>query len=84
MIMGLLSGNSNIIKVPSANFEQVNIIVDAINTLAENSNYLSVSKRIILVKYDNNDIATKQFSLDCDIRVIWGGDETIRKVKKII
>ena len=82
MVMGLLSGNCNIIKVPSANFEQVNIIIDAINSLAENSNYLSVSKKIILVKYDSDDIATKQFSLDCDIRVIWGGDETIQKVRK--
>ena len=82
MIMGLLSGNSNIIKVPSGNFEQVNIIVDAINALATNPNKLVASKRIILVKYDSDDIATKQFSIDCDVRVIWGGDETIRKIRK--
>ena len=82
MIMGLLSGNCNIVRVPSISFDQINIIVSAINRLANNPLYLLISKRIILVRYDRNDIATKFFSLDCDIRIIWGGDETIRKIRE--
>ena len=82
MIMGLLSGNCNVVRVPSINFDQINIIVSAINRLANNSRYILISNRIILVRYDRNDIATKFFSLDCDIRIIWGGDETIKEIRK--
>ena len=80
LIVGLLSGNSNIIKVPSKNFEQVNIIVDAINNLSKKYELSFVSKRIVLVRYDRLNIATAKFSSMCDVRIIWGGDETIGQI----
>lgn len=82
LIVGLLSGNSNIIKVPSKNFEQVNIIVDAINNLSKKYELSFVSKRIVLVRYDRLNIATAKFSSMCDVRIIWGGDETIGQIRK--
>nr|MBC8489739.1 acyl-CoA reductase [Bacteroidota bacterium] len=81
LIAGLLSGNSNIVRVPSKNFAQVSIIVDAINKLSQESEHTNVSNRIVLVKYDRSDNATKQFSLHCDVRIIWGGDETIHHIR---
>ncbi len=80
--MGLLSGNCNIVRVPSISFEQIDIIICAINSLAKISHFSSISQRIILVRYDRDNVATKLFSLDCDIRIIWGGDETIRKIRE--
>ena len=37
---------------------------------------------INIIRYSNNDIITKQISLKCDCRIIWGGDDTINEVKK--
>ena len=37
--------------------------------------------RITVVKYDE-DIYTKEFSSICDGRMIWGGDETIKTIRK--
>lgn len=82
LIMGLLSGNSNIVRVPSKKFYQIDIIVNAINKLARISRYSKISDRIILVRYNRNSDATKRFSIDCDVRVIWGGDETINKIRE--
>ena len=36
----------------------------------------------MIVKYTQNDEFTKKFSQICDGRLIWGGDETVRNLKK--
>jgi hypothetical protein len=81
LVVGLLAGNTNIVKIPSKQFEQINIIVDSINFLSKEQKYKNISNKIILVKYDRSNIATKYFSLDCDVRIIWGGDETINQIR---
>ncbi len=82
LVMGLLSGNSNILRVPSKKYDQVDIIINAINKLSKVSKYSNISDRIVLVRYDRNSDATKKFSFNCDVRVIWGGDETINQIRK--
>ena len=44
--------------------------------------YSNISKRIILVRYDRTSDATKEFSQNCDVRIIWGGDETISQIRE--
>ena len=34
------------------------------------------------MKYESSNDATKHFSLHCDVRVIWGGDQTINNIRK--
>jgi hypothetical protein len=82
LVMGLLSGNSNILRVPSKKYDQVDIIINAINKLSKVSKYSNISDRIVLVRYDRDSDATKKFSFNCDVRVIWGGDETINEIRK--
>lgn len=82
LMSSLLSGNSNIVRVPSKNFGQTEIIVKAINKLAQIANHSNISNRIVLVRYDRNSYATKEFSRDCDVRIIWGGDETINQIRE--
>ena len=74
----MLSGNINIVRLPSKNYEQINIICDAINCLMKiHPNFYS---RIILLRYPSSSEATKIFSSLCDIRIIWGGDKTIENI----
>ena len=82
LVMGMLSGNSNIVRVPSQKFEQVDIIVNAVNTLAKIAKHSVISDRIVIVRYDRGSDATKQFSLCCNVRIIWGGDNTINQIRK--
>ena len=82
LMISLLSGNTNIVRVPSKKFDQTEIIANSINILAQLSQYSNISNRIILVRYDRNSNATKEFSSDCDVRIIWGGDETISQIRE--
>lgn len=81
LICGLLSGNINIVRVPSKRFEQVEIICNAIQKLSQEPKYQSFSSRIALVRYERQSSATAYFSSICDVRIIWGGDLTINQIR---
>jgi len=83
LLAGLLTGNINIVRLPTKNFKQVDIIVDSIKKVLEFEKYKSIfSNRIFLLKYNRESTATSFFSKLCDIRIVWGGDETINEIRK--
>jgi len=84
LITGLLSGNINIVKIPTKHFEQIDIIINAINKTLENAEFIEIKKRIFIIKYDTNSDVTSIISKICDLRIIWGGNETVLNVKNII
>ncbi len=78
---GLLAGNANIVRIPSKDFEQVQIICDAVNQLLQGE-FSHMADYLCMVRYpaakENNDL----FSAICNTRVIWGGDGTIAEIRK--
>jgi hypothetical protein len=80
-VVGLLSGNGNIVRITSKNFEQVEIICSAIED-ALNSGFEDLKPYIIMVKYNHNKEITDMFSILADTRIIWGGDNTISEIRK--
>ena len=82
LFFGLLTGNSNIVKVPSRKFEQIEIICSVMQELIKKK-YKKIKRKITVVRYTDNDEYTKKVSLICNARLIWGGDNTISNVRKI-
>jgi len=82
LIFGLLTGNSNIIKVPSKKFDQVKVICRSINKILKKKKHSLIRKMILIVRYSNNDSYTKKFSSICNARLIWGGDKSINNIRK--
>jgi hypothetical protein len=83
LVAGLLTGNINIVKISSKQFIQSEIIIDAIKVaLKENYYFDFFFNRIFIVRYDRKTSYTDIFSKICDVRIIWGGDETIFEVRK--
>lgn len=82
LIFGLLSGNSNVIKISSNKFEQVRIIVNNLQKVLKGKKHNKVKKMITIIRYENEDDTTKYLSSICDLRVIWGGDKTIAEIRK--
>ena len=80
---GLLSGNSNIVKLPSKNFHEKKIILLSIKKLFKKKKYNILNKTNCFIEYDNKNENTKNISSACDGRVIWGGDKTINQIRKI-
>ena len=78
---GLLAGNANIIRLPGKDFEQVSIIVKEVNELLDGK-YSDLRPYMVFVQYPPDIKMHNQFSSVCDVRVIWGGDETINELRQ--
>lgn len=81
MVFGLLSGNSNIIRLPSKNFFQVDILCKILKKLSKKNHLQKNFKRLLLIRYDNSDLISSELSKLVDARIIWGGDKTVNKFK---
>jgi hypothetical protein len=79
LIFGLLSGNTNILKVPSKKFDEVDIICIALKKTIEKIKFFK--NRIIIIQYKDNDLFTKYISSICDARIVWGGDKTVNELR---
>ena len=82
---GLLSGNSNIVKIPSKNSKQKKIILNVIDILFKKKKFFSIKKSNYFMEYDYADknMITEKISSISDGRVLWGSDNTINEIKKI-
>ena len=76
----LLAGNMCIVRVSNKKYDQVDLIVKAINELLTEE-YSYMSNYLCLVQYEHNDDITQYFSSMCDIRIVWGGNQTIEKIR---
>lgn len=79
MVAGLLAGNCNVVRASSKEFPQVNMIVRHMNEL---SGFNEVARRIAVARYNHDSEANAAFSAMCNVRVIWGGDQTIAAIRE--
>ncbi len=75
---GLLAGNANIVRLPSADFPQTEILRDTCRQALEE--FPAIKKRTAWIRYPVNTEITARFSRMADGRMIWGGDGTIASV----
>ena len=80
--LGLLSGNSNIVKLPSSNSKEKKLLLEILNHLFKKKKYERIKKSNLLFEIPSNDKDfIKNLSKICNGRVIWGGDKTIETIK---
>lgn len=82
LITGLICGNANIVRVPSKDFPQVDIINSAINKALLKEENRKLTPYINLIRYDRAKDVNDYLSSICDARIIWGGDTTIEDLRK--
>ncbi len=81
-LFGLLSGNTNIVKISSKEYEQVNIVCSEIEQLFQEEKFKQIKDTNAFIRYSNIDEITAYISSVSDGRVIWGGDKTITHIRK--
>lgn len=82
LVAGLLAGNANVIRLSSKQFPQVDLVIRHCLLLTGKKEYLNISERIALVRYERTSDANAYFSSIADVRVIWGGDATIATLRQ--
>lgn len=79
---GLLAGNVNYVRVPSKNFPQVDIICESIKAVLEKPEYRDLQPYSHFFRYGHQKEITDEISARCQGRLIWGGDTSIREIRK--
>ena len=80
LAMGLLTGNANVVRLPSTDFPQVALICDAVkDALCEMP---EMAPDVCLLRYGHQPDINDTLSALCDTRVIWGGDRTIETFRR--
>lgn len=80
LVAGILTGNANIVRIPTKDFEQVKIIVRAWNRVLEQ--YEDMKPYSLLVRYGREKEINDLFSSVADVRIVWGGDAAIAELRK--
>jgi hypothetical protein len=83
LFMSMLAGNVNIVRVSGKKSPILNVLLGVLNKVTDSNKFEEVRKRFLVVQYEHNDEITGYFSQQCDARVTWGGDETIRRIRAI-
>lgn len=78
LVFGLLSGNACVVRASSKKFEQTHIVCDLMNAVANED----IKKYISVVQYERDKSVNDYLSSLSDVRVIWGGDNTIEEIRK--
>lgn len=81
-LFGLLSGSINIVRLPTKNFIQIQVIIKAFEKTIKNKKFNFIKNMTYFVRYNKESEFTKIISNFCDLRVIWGGDKTVEDIRK--
>lgn len=81
--LSMFMGNRNIVRISGKLNPQVQMILSLINMILKQAHYKVIRDRLLIVSYAHDEHITAHFSSIADVRVVWGGDETVTTIRKI-
>lgn len=80
-LLSLLVGNKNVIRLSTRRSPTVDLILDVMADVLADDAHADVREQTAFVRYGHQNDVTARLSARCDVRVIWGGDTTVRKIR---
>ena len=77
LIISLLMGNKNIVRVSSKKSDRTNLLIGLIEEVFSSIPSNKTRNNIFIISYEHNEKISLSISIISDARVIWGGDSTI-------
>ena len=81
-LFGILSGNSNIVRVSKPNIEQVKLILNIIRKIFNKNKFRDLLISNSFIYYDRETNFSDYYCEFVDGRIIWGSDSTIEEFKR--
>ncbi|HEU0369699.1 MAG TPA: acyl-CoA reductase [Candidatus Acidoferrum sp.] len=81
--ISLLTGNQNVIRLSQSRGEQVEFLLATINRVCGQERFQPIRDRSLVLSYDHDDAVTQHLSETCQIRVLWGGDDSVRRLRAV-
>lgn len=81
-LLSTLVGNRNVVRLSDRAGEQSFLIVDVLRDLFRAGGHPGVQASTAVVQYGHDQQITDLLSAACDLRVVWGGDATINRIRR--
>lgn len=82
-LISLLAGNCNWVRVSQKDSRQLDFVIGVLRDVLEDEVGASVRGRIVVLTYPHDDAVTQLVSQAAMLRVVWGGDATVRAIRAI-
>lgn len=82
MAFALLAGNNCVLRLSTKTSPSTDIVLHTLNILFSEPKYKKIAKRVLLIRYTYNDEITAFWLSHSAARIIWGGDNTIKKMRQ--
>lgn len=82
-LISLLAGNANIVRVSQKISPQLAFLVDVLHSTLQQDVGQAVQGRIVIMTYPHDEEITRAISLQCMVRVVWGGDATVSTIRAV-
>lgn len=81
MLLSMLAGNANLVRVSSRGGDQSSLLMAILGDALAVADP-AVTERIAIVRYEHDKAITDALSQACDLRVAWGGDATVGLIRE--
>ena len=82
-VFALLQGNTNLIRLSGRASGAALEVCRILNEIAGDLPELNAARHTVIFGYDHDDTVGERLSASVDVRVIWGGDATVKRIRKI-
>ena len=79
--ISLLAGNANIVRVSEGTGKTGDVICRVMKELLRQPEFSEFARRNAFIRYEHDEELTRSFLEKSDVRVLWGGDETVKKFR---
>ena len=81
--ISMLLGNANVVRLSARRGEQVDLLLATINSLFAQERFQPIVDRSLILSYEHDDELTRTLSEACHARILWGGDDTVQRLRAI-
>lgn len=82
LVLGLLAGNACIVRASSRDFAETAMVCGVIGDLLRDERFQPFRDRVAVIRYERDRKTNDYFSSLCDVRLIWGGDQTVTEIRR--
>jgi len=82
-VFGLLSGNNNLVRLPSNTWPQVELLVGIFEMVVKSSKYDMLKKNNAFIRTERDSLKLQEIIANCDALIVWGGDTTVSTFRQL-
>ena len=81
--LGILTGNLNVVRVSEEITESLGLLLGILEQVLRQPCWNDIAQRNIVLTYPRDEETSRFLSQHADVRVIWGGDETVQTLRAL-